>query len=199
MSAYLLLFPELHLHLFVTRLVLADAVAGDEVAADVSEFWVLFPRLFDQTEEDTSVRNSVFNRVLVLVKLGLQHRGFMPLCTSRVCVPELWDWIIARPILWCYSAFNHRPSGHWLSLIHHFIMFDIYMLNHILIILWILELRPNMCFVFCVKVILTSDHQILLSSSLSYCVHLYEIWRNSLEMFLRFCRPWLSLAERHEK
>lgn len=66
MSAYLLLFPELHLHLFVTRLVLADAVASDEVAADVSEFWVLFPRLFDQTEEDTSLRNSVFNRVLVL-------------------------------------------------------------------------------------------------------------------------------------
>lgn len=65
MSAYLLLFPELHLHLFVTRLVLADAVAGDEVAADVSKFWVLFPRLFDQTEEDTSVKNSVFNRVLV--------------------------------------------------------------------------------------------------------------------------------------
>lgn len=147
MSAYLLLFPELHLHLFVTRLVLADAVAGDEVAANVSEFWVLFPRLFDQTEEDTSVRNSVFNRVLVLVKLGLQHRGFMPLCTSRVCVPELWEWIIARPILWCYTAFNHRPSGHRMSLFHHFIMFDIYMLNHILIILWILELRPNMCFV----------------------------------------------------
>ncbi len=50
---YLLLFPELHLHLLVPQLVLANTVACDEVAADVSQLWVLLARLFDQTEEDT--------------------------------------------------------------------------------------------------------------------------------------------------
>ncbi len=53
LSVYLLLFPKLHLHLLVPRLVLANAVAGDEVAADVSQLWVLLPRLFDETEEET--------------------------------------------------------------------------------------------------------------------------------------------------
>lgn len=47
-SVYLLLLPELHLHLLVARLVFADAVAGDEVAADVSQLGVLLPRFFDE-------------------------------------------------------------------------------------------------------------------------------------------------------
>lgn len=46
------MFPELNLHLLVPQLVLADAVASDEVAADVSQLWVLLARLFDETEED---------------------------------------------------------------------------------------------------------------------------------------------------
>ncbi len=49
---YLLLFPELNLHLLVPQLVLADAVASDEVAANVSQLWVLLACLFDETEED---------------------------------------------------------------------------------------------------------------------------------------------------
>lgn len=48
---YLLLFSELHLHLFVPWLVFANAVTGDEVAADVRQLWVLLPCLFDETEE----------------------------------------------------------------------------------------------------------------------------------------------------
>ena len=50
-SVYLLLFPKLHLHLFVPWLVLANALASNEVAADISQLWVLLPRLFDKTEE----------------------------------------------------------------------------------------------------------------------------------------------------
>ncbi|TNN38748.1 hypothetical protein EYF80_051080 [Liparis tanakae] len=49
---YLLLLPELHLHLLVARLVLADAVSGDEVAADVRQLRVLLPGLFDQAAEE---------------------------------------------------------------------------------------------------------------------------------------------------
>lgn len=45
---YLFLFPELHFHLLVPELVFANAVAGDEVAADVSQLRVLFSCLFDK-------------------------------------------------------------------------------------------------------------------------------------------------------
>lgn len=44
---YLLLFPELHLHLLVPGLVFPDAVASDEVAADVSQLRVLLPCFFN--------------------------------------------------------------------------------------------------------------------------------------------------------
>lgn len=47
---YLLLLPELDLHLLVPELVFADAVSGNEVAADISQLWVLFPCLLDQAE-----------------------------------------------------------------------------------------------------------------------------------------------------
>ena len=40
---------------------------------------------------------------------------------------------------------------------------------------------------FQVTVTLTFDHQILFSSSLSASEGLYQIWRNSLEVFLRCC------------
>lgn len=49
--SYLLLLPELHLHLFVAGLVLANAVASDEVAAYISKLWVLLPCLLDKTGE----------------------------------------------------------------------------------------------------------------------------------------------------
>lgn len=52
---HLLLLPELHLHLLVPQLVLADAVAGDEVAADVGQLWVLLPCFFDQTKKQIVV------------------------------------------------------------------------------------------------------------------------------------------------
>lgn len=45
---YLLLLPELHLHLFVSWLVFSNAVTSDEVAADVSQLRILLSRLFDQ-------------------------------------------------------------------------------------------------------------------------------------------------------
>lgn len=42
---HFLLFSELHLHLLVAWLVLADAVAGDEVAANVGQLRILLPCL----------------------------------------------------------------------------------------------------------------------------------------------------------
>ncbi len=48
--SYLLLLSELHLHLFVARLVLADAVTCDEVATDVGQLWVLLPCLLDKPD-----------------------------------------------------------------------------------------------------------------------------------------------------
>lgn len=66
MSVYLLLFPELHLHLLVARLVLADAVAGDEVVANISQLRVLLPRFFDQTEYETHQGH---------LKVSLSYRG----------------------------------------------------------------------------------------------------------------------------
>jgi len=50
---YLFLFPELHLHLLVAWLVLANAVASDEVAADVGQLWVLLAGLFDEADDRT--------------------------------------------------------------------------------------------------------------------------------------------------
>lgn len=51
---YLLLLPELHLHLLVPELVFANAVSSDEVAADIRQLWVLFSCLFDKAENNKS-------------------------------------------------------------------------------------------------------------------------------------------------
>lgn len=60
---YLLLFPELNFHLLVPELVFANAVAGDEVAADVSQLWVLFSCLFDKTASNKSQNYAMVLRV----------------------------------------------------------------------------------------------------------------------------------------
>lgn len=49
--SHLFLLPELRFHLLVARLVLPDAVSGDEVAADVSQLWVLFASFLDQSKK----------------------------------------------------------------------------------------------------------------------------------------------------
>lgn len=49
-STYLLLLSELDLHLLVAKLVFANAVSSDEVAADISQLWVLLSRLFDKAK-----------------------------------------------------------------------------------------------------------------------------------------------------
>lgn len=53
LQVHLLLLPELHLHLLVPGVVLADAVSCDEVAADVGQLRVLLPRFLDQTGKKT--------------------------------------------------------------------------------------------------------------------------------------------------
>lgn len=60
---YLLLFPELNFHLLVPELVFANAVASDEVAADISQLWVLFSCLFDKTESNKSQNYFMVPRV----------------------------------------------------------------------------------------------------------------------------------------
>lgn len=51
---YLLLLPELNLHLLVPELVFPNAVSSDEVTADISQLWVLFSCLFDKAENNKS-------------------------------------------------------------------------------------------------------------------------------------------------
>lgn len=49
--SHLFLLPEFCFHLFVARLVLPDAVSSYEVAADVSQLWVLFASFLYQSKE----------------------------------------------------------------------------------------------------------------------------------------------------
>lgn len=49
--SYLLLFSELRFHLLVTRLVLSDTVSSYEIAADVSQLWILFARFLYQSKK----------------------------------------------------------------------------------------------------------------------------------------------------
>jgi len=58
------LLSELHLHLFVARLVLADAVTCDEVATDVGQLWVLLPCLLDKP--DTHIIEGAFKYLWII-------------------------------------------------------------------------------------------------------------------------------------
>jgi hypothetical protein len=50
-AGYLFLLPELSFHLFVTRLILPNAMSSYEVAADVSQLWVLFASFLYQSKK----------------------------------------------------------------------------------------------------------------------------------------------------
>lgn len=49
--SHLFLLPEFRFHLLVAGLVLPDAVPSDEVAADVSQLWVLFASFLYQPKK----------------------------------------------------------------------------------------------------------------------------------------------------
>ena len=68
---------------------------------------------------------------------------------------------------WCHSAFNLWPFGYHKSQLHHFILLDICKSNLIIVIVWILELRPQMCVL--VPVTFTCGHCV---NTLKYHVHL---------------------------
>lgn len=56
--SYLFLFSEFHFHLFVTRLVLANAMSSYKIATDVSQFWILLACFFYQPRSITCVFRS---------------------------------------------------------------------------------------------------------------------------------------------
>lgn len=49
--SYLFLFSEFCFHLFVTRLILSNAMSSYKIAADVSQLWILFASFLYQSKK----------------------------------------------------------------------------------------------------------------------------------------------------
>lgn len=49
--SYLFLFSEFGFHLFVTRLILSNAMSSYKIAADVSQLWILFASFLYQSKK----------------------------------------------------------------------------------------------------------------------------------------------------
>lgn len=107
--SYLFLFSEFCFHLFVTRLILSNAMSSYKIAADISQLWILFASFLYQSKNIIYIwKLSIAERkkiklLFLRVPLKWKYMYFWPTCLTK------WSW---------FFFFNQLNSHHYHSSLH---------------------------------------------------------------------------------